>query len=386
MVSHLSLLASQHHTSDYNRIKFGAQGCPVKYLPISLHLPHLFKELQDRKLRSSHTKTWWHCNRIHSPVLVLGPSGAQLHQTTFLQEQIQAAILSPIPDTPDHENHFLKTSSSHPINVSFLFPLDNPLSVSEFHTKSRLNPVLHSFPTTGTSSCDPILAPSVSRHPPNHVPLPPPPFSVGNLFLSSCPGKKVRLQGSREGRSGVCRDLDTDLKRIKGLGVGCIVCCLDDAELEFLGVPWPAYEECARNNQMDVLRLPTPEGLAPLTPASLDTHLTDLINIFTLRGVPVLIHCRGGVGRAGVVACCWLIKLGLCEWVEPDGKRMPCTAPSNDSDSVSPARKDTIRFVEKIIAVVRKRRSMKAVETYEQVSFLVDFVEYLKERTGRMNS
>lgn len=47
-----------------------------------------------------------------------------------------------------------------------------------------------SFPTTGTSSCDPILAPSVSRHPPNHVPLPPPPFSVGNLFLSSCPGKK----------------------------------------------------------------------------------------------------------------------------------------------------------------------------------------------------
>lgn len=184
----------------------------------------------------------------------------------------------------------------------------------------------------------------------------------------------------------MCRDLDTDLKRIKGLGVGCIVCCLDDAELEFLGVPWPAYEECARNNQMDVLRLPTPEGLAPLTPASLDTHLTDLINIFTLRGVPVLIHCRGGVGRAGVVACCWLIKLGLCEWVEPDGKRMPCTAPSNDSDSVSPARKDTIRFVEKIIAVVRKRRSMKAVETYEQVSFLVDFVEYLKERTGRMNS
>lgn len=104
-----------------------------------------------------------------------------------------------------------------------------------------------------------------------------------------------------------------------------------------------------------------------------------MINTFTLRGVPVLIHCRGGVGRAGVVACCWLIKLGLCGWVEPDGKAMSRAAPSNPH-FVMPARKDTIRFVEKIIAVVRKRRSMKAVETYEQVSFLVDFVEYLRER------
>jgi protein-tyrosine phosphatase len=129
-------------------------------------------------------------------------------------------------------------------------------------------------------------------------------------------------------------------------------------------------------------RLPTPEGLAPLTPASLDTHLTELIKTFTLHGVPVLIHCRGGVGRAGVVACCWLIKLGLCGWVEPDGKAMPCTASSNHPDFFPPASKDTVRFVEKIIAVVRKRRSMKAVETYEQVSFLVDFVEYLRGRTG----
>jgi len=130
-------------------------------------------------------------------------------------------------------------------------------------------------------------------------------------------------------------------------------------------------------------RLPTPEGLAPLTPASLDIHLTDLINTFTLRGVPVLIHCRGGVGRAGVVACCWLIKLGLCGWVEPDGKAVPCTTSSSHPGSIPSARKDTISFVEKVIAVVRKRRSLKAVETYEQVGFLVDFVEYLREgRTG----
>lgn len=129
--------------------------------------------------------------------------------------------------------------------------------------------------------------------------------------------------------------------------------------------------------QLNILlsRLPTPEGLAPLTPAALDTHLTDLINTFTLRGVPVLIHCRGGVGRAGVVACCWIIKLGLCGWVEPHREPIPLTTPSTRPDF---DRTDTLKFVEKIIAVVRKRRGMKAVETYEQVCFLVDFVEYLR--------
>lgn len=42
-------------------------------------------------------------------------------------------------------------------------------------------------------------------------------------------------------------------------------------------------------------------------------------------------------------------------------------------------RYDTVRFVERVIAVVRRRRSMKAVETYEQVKFLVDFVEHLRK-------
>lgn len=32
--------------------------------------------------------------------------------------------------------------------------------------------------------------------------------------------------------------------------------------------------------------------------------------------------------------------------------------------------------------VVRRRRSLKAVETYEQVRFLIDFVEYLRAGDG----
>ena len=45
-------------------------------------------------------------------------------------------------------------------------------------------------------------------------------------------------------------------------------------------------------------RIPIPEGLAPASLELFDVHLTRSISVYTLAGVPVLVHCRGGVGRA----------------------------------------------------------------------------------------
>ena len=82
----------------------------------------------------------------------------------------------------------------------------------------------------------------------------------------------MRLDGPVNGRSGVCRNLEVDMARMKRLGVACIVwlvlnlyfafalstnatiSCLDDDELEFLGAPWPEYERCANRINIDVLR------------------------------------------------------------------------------------------------------------------------------------
>ncbi|KAL0580350.1 hypothetical protein V5O48_001687 [Marasmius crinis-equi] len=208
----------------------------------------------------------------------------------------------------------------------------------------------------------PFLDPSFDPPSPLLPPSSPSP-ALGNLLLSSCPGKKVRLDGPVRGRSAVCRDLESDLRRMKETGVGCIVCCLDDGELEFLGAPWPEYERVTKMIGLDVLRLPTPEGLPPtLSPMALDTEITTLIDRYTVRGIPVLVHCRGGVGRAGVVACCWTIKLGLCGWL----------------DEVADPSTSSLALVEKVISVIRRRRGAKAVETYEQAKFLVDYVNYLK--------
>ncbi|CAG7850535.1 SubName: Full=Uncharacterized protein {ECO:0000313/EMBL:CCA67563.1} [Serendipita indica DSM 11827] len=275
------------------------------------------------------------------------------------------------------------------------------------------------------------LQPRLNIHRPQHsnggVPLPAalPRPPLGNLFLSSCPGKKVRLQGPVKGRGTICRDLGRDLQRIRDSGVGCIICCLDDGELHFLGAPWEEY--CAEAHQLglDVLRIPTPEGFAPLDPAVINAHLDTIITRYTLRGTSVLVHCRGGVGRAGLVACCWMLKLGLIGWIRrigpiPSGNALNALMPSFTEAGANPSpsqpqpqdapvnhpptngispytdanqiyndaleRLETIDLVERVIRVVRRRRSVKAIETFEQVHFLVQFVEYLRVISSRLEN
>lgn len=90
-----------------------------------------------------------------------------------------------------------------------------------------------------------------------------------------------------------------------------------------------------------------------------------------------------------------MLKLGLCGWIETDVA--PSTATSTSAseiklkyddddvlseairwDSESAVRRDTLQMVERAIEVIRRRRSVKAIETLEQVQFLVEFVDYLR--------
>ncbi|KAG1725181.1 hypothetical protein EDB19DRAFT_1756955, partial [Suillus lakei] len=61
-----------------------------------------------------------------------------------------------------------------------------------------------------------------------------------------------------------------------------------------------------------------------------------------MRGASVLVHCRGGLGRAGLVACCWTLKIGLCEWINVD--LSPNLAESTNGLE-SHVRRDTLQLV-----------------------------------------
>jgi hypothetical protein len=64
-----------------------------------------------------------------------------------------------------------------------------------------------------------------------------------------------------------------------------------------------------------------------------------------------------------------MVKLGLCGWVSASDNAGPV-----DGGQV---RRNTLEQVERAIGIIRRRRSLKAIETYEQVKFLVGYVDYL---------
>jgi protein-tyrosine phosphatase len=218
---------------------------------------------------------------------------------------------------------------------------------------------------------------------------------LGNLLLSSCPGKRLRMDGPVKGRGPVCRDLRADMRRIKGEGVGAIVCCLDDEELALLGVPWDYYREVASDIGLDIIRLPMPDGFTPVSLQLFDAQVSLITQRYTLQGINVLVHCRGGIGRAGLTACAWAIKMGfvqphpsLASTVSKPETASPCSKKKSKSrpSPVVPANEDerqiVMSIVERVIAMIRSRRGLKAIESMEQVQFLSTYVTWLRECTA----
>ncbi|THH17880.1 hypothetical protein EW146_g3035 [Bondarzewia mesenterica] len=530
-------LASQFHGSEYNQVKFGPRGSPLVYIPLSIHVPDHFKQLQARQASYMQGKSWWLYDRRtfmdiqrtpehvdvrasavqSAPLVILSTSSADICC------DISAAIETPIiPTYWMNTDHQLKTSDTHPINISPIIPpellstISLHLSISEpasptmfdihpafsldrWTTYSPAPPLPppsrnESMPSLSTEYTFPpqprpppvsqfiwnrssiqcalqaALAsdigmghspaanslsesgapPSIPRLPPLNLPnydilgeilatvddsslvepsstsrlgharnYSAPPIMFKTMFSDALNSKKraqigtmgggqptktidfyskSRHQGNENWNLSVITEEipSTTSNRLPSIDTAAPVisssafppsppvlvrlngpmpeldASSDDDELAFLGSPWPDYSHAAHELGIDILRIPIPEGLPPLSSSALDNHLTRLISTYTLNGTHVLVHCRGGVGRAGLVACCWMLRLGLCGW------------PSSFASDIDPdeVRRETLRLVEKVIGVVRRRRSLKAIETYEQVSFLVGYVEFMMENVA----
>jgi ADP-ribosyl-[dinitrogen reductase] hydrolase len=127
----------------------------------------------------------------------------------------------------------------------------------------------------------------------------------GRVGITFCPGKYDRnaITGYWD------RDLDLDLDAIRDWGAAAVVTLLEAKEFTYLRVERLGAEVMRRN--MTWFHLPIVDGSTP------DEHFeqqweraSDELRSILHGGGDVLVHCRGGLGRAGTITTRLLIELG----------------------------------------------------------------------------
>ena len=129
---------------------------------------------------------------------------------------------------------------------------------------------------------------------------------TGLIGITFCPGK---IQ--RSAYSGTwSRDLDLDLDAIRNWNASAIISLIEDHEFTALQVE--AMGQAARARHMDWFHLPITDMSAPDQRfETLWAKVGPQIRFRLRNGFNVLVHCKGGLGRAGTIAAKLLAELGM---------------------------------------------------------------------------
>lgn len=137
----------------------------------------------------------------------------------------------------------------------------------------------------------------------------PVPATGGLIGMTFCPGKKdpYSLTGPWN------RDLETDLRAIRKWGAQALVTLLEDYEFDFLGVsdlPEMAQKHGLRWYHLPIVDVSIPDGDFESSWQTVGAELREILR----QGGRIVIHCRGGLGRTGMMAARLLVEFG----VEPE--------------------------------------------------------------------
>lgn len=164
----------------------------------------------------------------------------------------------------------------------------------------------------------------------------------GRLGITFAPGKKA---DGADGRWE--RDLQTDLKRLREeFEVEVLVSLLEHSEYGDLEIT-DLFQE-AEGIGMEVLHLPIPDGGVPLQDSEADDYGTLVWDIVARlqRAHTVVVHCRGGQGRSGLVAASVLVALG-----QPAVKALEAVRRTRKGAVETPEQEDRIHFFEMELGV-----------------------------------
>lgn len=128
----------------------------------------------------------------------------------------------------------------------------------------------------------------------------------GLLGLTLCPGKRDAAAQTGAWR----RDLDLDLDAIRAWGASTVVTLVRPEELELLAVQGLGAAVAARGmawHHMPITDVSVPDAAFERAWGLVGAELRGRLR----RGERILVHCRGGLGRSGLVAARLLVELGV---------------------------------------------------------------------------
>ena len=141
-------------------------------------------------------------------------------------------------------------------------------------------------------------------------------LSLGNgrIGITLCPGKK----GDSNYGAPWERDLDLDMEAIKSWGADAVLSLIEDHEFEMLRVK--DLGKAVEERGIKWFHFPVRDVSVP-TPQAMENwrEISPKLHRIIESGGRIVIHCRGGLGRAGTIAALlltergWLLRQAICD-------------------------------------------------------------------------
>ena len=129
---------------------------------------------------------------------------------------------------------------------------------------------------------------------------------VGRIGITLCPGKYQPISWS----GGWNRDLEVDISAIEDSGATTVVSLVEDTEMKKLRVQGLGKAILAHN--LNWIHLPFEDTTAPDEDWVQDFDLVaPSIIASIMKGESIVVHCKGGLSRAGTVVALLLQELGI---------------------------------------------------------------------------